>query len=173
MRPNEVKPYSESYQHLWKIRESYQEFRFTIMNMMVDDAYDKTDLESKAKTTRDIFYEEMRTFRVLGGGEGYEFKDTDGEYRSLTHTIKGIPKRWVPLETAQKLEERVKAGQHLEKTWREEIKELEKQIAEAKKILNELTKEVLDKWCWTDDCPTNCNDCRFNVNFKRLREALK
>ena len=41
MLPNEVKPYSESYQHLWRNHKDYQEFRFNLMNMMVDDAYDK------------------------------------------------------------------------------------------------------------------------------------
>lgn len=41
MLPNEVKHYSESYQWLWKHRENYQEFRFQVMNMLVDDAYDK------------------------------------------------------------------------------------------------------------------------------------
>jgi len=45
MLPNEVKPYSESYQYLWKHRKNYQEFRFAIMNMMVDDAYDKPGLK--------------------------------------------------------------------------------------------------------------------------------
>ena len=52
MLPNEVKPYSESYQYNWRHRENYQEFRFNIMNMMVDDAYDKEvkkgDVEQRA-----------------------------------------------------------------------------------------------------------------------------
>ena len=39
--PNEVKDYSESYQYIFKNRINYQEFRFNLMNMMVDDAYDK------------------------------------------------------------------------------------------------------------------------------------
>ncbi len=37
MLPNEVKPYSESYQWLWRHRENYQWFRFNIMNMWVPD----------------------------------------------------------------------------------------------------------------------------------------
>jgi hypothetical protein len=37
MFPNEVKPYSESYQWLWRHRESYQWFRFNVMNMWVPD----------------------------------------------------------------------------------------------------------------------------------------
>jgi hypothetical protein len=44
MLPNEVKPYTEHYQWLYnrKFRgESYQWFRFNLMNMWVDDAYDK------------------------------------------------------------------------------------------------------------------------------------
>jgi hypothetical protein len=43
MLPNEVKPYSESYQWIWKHRNNYQEFRFNIMNMLVDDAFDSTN----------------------------------------------------------------------------------------------------------------------------------
>lgn len=37
MLPNEVKPYSESYQWIWKHRKNYQEFRFNVMNMWVPD----------------------------------------------------------------------------------------------------------------------------------------
>ncbi len=40
MLPNEVKDYTESYQYLWRKRKNYQEFRFNIMNMLVDDKYD-------------------------------------------------------------------------------------------------------------------------------------
>jgi hypothetical protein len=43
MLPNEVKHYSESYQYIWSKRKNYQEFRFTVMNMMVDSAYDSTN----------------------------------------------------------------------------------------------------------------------------------
>jgi hypothetical protein len=43
MRLNEIKPYSESYQYLWKNRPNYQYFRFTIMMMWVDSAYDKKE----------------------------------------------------------------------------------------------------------------------------------
>lgn len=37
MLPNEVKDYSESYQYIWKRRQTYQEFRFNVMNMWVPD----------------------------------------------------------------------------------------------------------------------------------------
>lgn len=37
MLPNEVKPYTESYQYIWKHRTNYQEFRFNVMNMWVPD----------------------------------------------------------------------------------------------------------------------------------------
>lgn len=37
MLPEDVKPYSESYQWLWKNRASYQTFRFNVMNMWVPD----------------------------------------------------------------------------------------------------------------------------------------
>ena len=46
MRPHEVKDYSESYQFLWANRMDYQEFRFQVMNMWVDEKYDSTTKES-------------------------------------------------------------------------------------------------------------------------------
>lgn len=53
MLPNEVKPYTESYQYYWKHRENYQEFRFTVMNQLVDDAYDKPQLNCEIKSRED------------------------------------------------------------------------------------------------------------------------
>lgn len=40
MLPEDVKSYGESYQWLWKNRPTYQWFRFSVMNMWVDDKYD-------------------------------------------------------------------------------------------------------------------------------------
>ncbi len=40
MLPNDVTPYTQSYEHLWQHRKNYQDFRFNLMNMMVDPAYD-------------------------------------------------------------------------------------------------------------------------------------
>jgi hypothetical protein len=45
MLPNEVKPYSKSYQYYWKHRENYQEFRFNIMNQIVDDLFTSENLK--------------------------------------------------------------------------------------------------------------------------------